>query len=213
MPMFKRKRKFHKKSRKSSVAKKALSKAKYAIRLARKPVTYANVESTSTSLSQAGIVIEPCLMTQGDAQGERIGDSITLTSLYFRLQAIFNSGGTSHQEIRIMVVLDKQCNGAQYTTAELLNHIAASLVCEAPRNQEGYDRFSVLYDKKGSVDQYHLTKWFGGHWRFRNTEIRYESNLGTIADLVSKNLTVLMLTDESVNQPTVRFHLQMKYLP
>ncbi len=195
-----------------SIAKKALSRANKAVRLAKRSSSWIVGSFASQVTSQGGTLYEPCLMTQGTGQGDRVGDRITLMSILFRGLVQWNSGGISHQEVRIMCVLDKQANGSTFTTTELLESSNASLRCYAPRNPDGYDRFSVLYDKCFQVDTYHPVKLFKKHLRLRNLDILYEANSGTITDLTSKNLVIAVWTNSGSAQPTLDLVDKVTYL-
>lgn len=78
-----------------------------------------------------------------DGPSGRIGRSVTLTSIQLMYNLDLHHTETNVVYMRLMVVLDKQCNGAAPAYVDLMNANSAL----AYRNLDNADRFVVLHDK------------------------------------------------------------------
>ena len=102
-----------------------------------------DTQLTSTAVPTAGVV-NPNLVIipQGDGESERIGRKIVVTNVL--VHGSINTDTTDEgQQVRIMLVQDKQANGAVFNTGQVL----AQLSYQAFREMENIERFVVLYDK------------------------------------------------------------------
>lgn len=95
--------------------------------------------------------IEPLFLINGVAAGtsisQRIGRKCRFTSIYIRMRVV--TGNTPQSQIaRLIVVLDKQPNGAVMTGQQLLGSLTSGVANPwAPNNLDNRDRFKVLCDK------------------------------------------------------------------
>ncbi len=206
-----RKRKSVPKS-KMSLARRANFKASKALRLLTGEKSVVFRESAGITITQAGISFSSNEMQQGDGSGTREGDQITLLSTNFRGVFTHNAGATS-QQVRMMIVLDRQADGATFALGELLSFTVATQNAVASRNPQGYSRFSVLYDTMFNLDLYHGVKIIHKHIQFNHgLKIKYNGNVGDVTDLVSNNVMVVLFTPSSASQPSVRYNLKSTYL-
>lgn len=95
---------------------------------------------------------------QGVEPDQRIGRKFVVKSMSMRLEVQFhdnnNSYATLHDavanandRVRIIVFVDKQCNGAVVTISDLLKEIDGQVSIDSFRNMENMGRFKVLADK------------------------------------------------------------------
>lgn len=115
--------------------------------------------STNTTNAVAGGEIDPgtvlCLngVAQGDGESQRDGRKYKMNSLHItgRLNLAANTDGANLQSsvnTRLVVVLDKQTNGAQMNAEDcFVDPTAGALAPYTFRNLENSGRFVVLYDK------------------------------------------------------------------
>lgn len=137
----------------------------------------------------------------------RIGRKITLKSWEWRwtltLPEVAKSTTPENGDsVRMIVFLDKQTNGAQAATADVL--VGAST--ESMYNLTNLSRFVILYDKyvtlnysgiasevADTVSQIQVIRV--GHWSKKcNIPIEYSGTAGTIGEIRSNGLNVLLLT-------------------
>jgi len=91
------------------------------------------------------------IVAQGDGQNERIGHKICLKKAMFRLRVnLLNqaSATPSGATLRILIVLDKQCNGAVAAVADIITDADVY----GFNNLDNTDRFVILKDKWVTVN-------------------------------------------------------------
>lgn len=180
------------------------------------------------------------LMVAGNTDGTRAGNKITVWSFRSRsyLRVIPDVVGTCSIMARVMVIIDKQPNGAAFAMADLLiNNASDANNHDAPLNPRTCpSRFSVLMDKRYLLRPAANTRSFAGTTEtdgvlvtnnenpFKILDIRKKfkkglqvhynaGNAGTIAD-VSKN--AIYITVIPYANSTILFRSNnwiMKYSP
>jgi len=91
------------------------------------------------------------LVAQGDGQNERIGHKICIKKAMFRLRVnLLNqaSATPTGATLRILIVLDKQCNGAVAAVADIITDADVY----GFNNLDNTDRFVILKDKWVTVN-------------------------------------------------------------
>jgi len=134
----------------------------------------------------------------GDGPSARIGRQIVLSSIQIQYALDIHHTETNVINFRLMVVLDKQCNGAAALATDVMNtnHILAY------RNLDNSDRFVVLYDKTHRYTPSALAS--AGNLRYAgpgiqsvyrkcNIPIVYDNtaNTGVIATMRSNNILLI----------------------
>lgn len=132
-------------------------------------------------------------MQQGAGIGNRVGAQILMRSIQFQgFSEAKITTGTEHQE-RVLIVYDRQANGAAPTFAQVLSATNAY----APRNLENRKRFKILYDRTFTVGNRTVASHadFGTVHRFYRKlrhPVEFNSgNAGTIADISSGSIYLL----------------------
>lgn len=87
-------------------------------------------------------------IAHGDAWNTRQGRKIYISRLQINGHIDSAAAGSECQPVRVLVVQDRQANGATPTLAEVLNTAAAANPIQAYRNLENTARFKILMDKK-----------------------------------------------------------------
>ncbi len=105
-----------------------------------------------TSVSQTGTVINDTILVipEGVSEDERIGRKITLSSISFHGMCVIPTTATqaeSQDTIRIVVYLDKQCNGAAATWANVFD----GTDIDGFRNLANQHRFQILLDRQYTI--------------------------------------------------------------
>lgn len=162
-----------------------------------------DVAATTT----AGAIVEDSCLTivQGIAETARIGRKITVRRISWRYRVALknvNQSTSAGVAIRLMLYLDKQCNGA---TAAVLGLLETANY-QSFKNLTNTGRFRVLHDKtivvnhKGGSYDGTGTDWAGGeeigeYHLDCNIPVEYTSTAGVIAELTSNNLGVMVIAD------------------
>jgi len=163
--------------------------------------TAVNVSSTTTFTLLNG-------MQLGDSSVTRTGQSIKMDGLDIRFTLAGNI--TAVQTFsRILVVLDKQCNGAIFTDTLLLSTATPT----SPYVVGQQNRFVVLYDNTfalstgGPLCSVNCIKVNA------NQHVEYNAgNAGTIADINSNSLYLLWLSDQAVNMPIMTAYSRLWFI-
>jgi len=191
------------------------------------------IAGTAIVATAAGAEMDPtpnvlCLnaITQGDGESQRDGRKVVIKSL--QIKGMINADTVANSAdppagrlIRILVVQDKQTNGAtglqlfsgsSPTTLELSNALldnrSGMVSINAPYNQNTKERFKILYDrtfninpndKAGSLDYVvNVRKMIN----LNNAVVMYSEGTSTIDALPSRNLFVAyyysLSTDPSI---------------
>ncbi len=162
-------------------------------------------EVTQTTVATTGVLLDniPTGIVNGTGESERIGRQITGTRL--NINGIFTlpaSAANTSDVVRMMVVQDKQCNGAVFTTAQLLQ-IATNFL--SYRNLENSKRFKVWLDKRYVLDSKMqtaaattgaVTRYFKESINLRDMIFEYSGTTGSISELKSNNLAVFFISEK-----------------
>lgn len=141
--------------------------------------------------------------TLGTDNFNRIGRRIKVTQIMFRAHAwmspVANINGTA---FRIMVICDRQPNGAVFTLADLLSNQGNATT--AFNNLDNRDRFKVLWDKHDSLGGFtqaapssnskNYNVYLSGK-KLPNEETTYKGNAGTIADIATCAYYIVAFAD------------------
>lgn len=180
--------------------------------------------SISATVDEAGNLFVLNAMGVGDTQITRTAGQIKLTSVQFRLKFTADPSRVNFTTCRVMVLWDRQANGALPTVAgnpltpenAILNNVIESDLTLAPIQYENIDRFHILYDKMfvsnpnvvatttadattavirvGSI----LSKYIK-----LNRNAKYSAAASGIASIVTNSLLMLVVTDIAASQPIV----------
>ncbi len=104
--------------------------------------------------------------------------------------------------MRTMVILDKQCNGANPTVAQVL----ASTDIDSYRNLQLSGRFTVLLDRTTDIntmglagdgaanDSAPISRSFS-FYKKCNVPLEFDASTGAITDLTTNNIFVLLISE------------------
>lgn len=171
-----------------------------------------------------------CRVVQGDTVGQRDGTRITVRSLHLRyiIKGIVSTTLNTPVLCRVVVWLDKQCNGADPPlntagTGMITNNTTAALQPLAFNNIFNKRRFKILHDK------FHLVTFTGGglvatdsfapsgcygeaHIKL-NTPIDYDTTAatGVVSTIRSNNIGAWIMPDVT-NVVSVNWWCRLRYL-
>lgn len=171
---------------------------------------YDKVISNFTPTS-VGNVVENTIndVAQGVTESQRIGRKMVIRSIHLRAQLLLQTGSiaaSTADSIRILLVLDKQANGAAATVADLLENIqgTGNPGMDSFRNLENSGRFRVLKDFDcalsagagawdGTNDQFaEVSKYIS--WNIPcNIPIEFSSTTGAITEMRSNNVAIMAI--------------------
>jgi len=154
-----------------------------------------------TALASAGTIFNDTLlgMVEGNTDQTRIGNKICVKSVMLRGQAIYNPNGTvAPQLVRVLVYLDKQANGATAAVTDIL----AAAAFNSFNNLDNSDRFRTLAEETFVMPAsggYSAGNTLPAAYQFflkakLNLAVKYKGNAGSVADLASANIGVLVIS-------------------
>lgn len=192
-------------------AAKALAIAKQVKSLLNVEVKNHDVKFQTTAITDSAMITQLTNIAVGDTTIQRDGSQIKMVGFdlnYF----IGISGSAASTLVRVMVVLDKQTNQAIYTSADLLADATILDIVISPRNLDNMRRFTVLYDKVHTFtlsgrNVVHVKKYIK-----KDIIFRYDASTPDITDLTSNSLSMLTVSNEVTNDPTMTFFGRLRYI-
>lgn len=176
-------------------------------------IRFKDVFAASTAPSTANIVLLNG-MNVGDSGGQREADNVVIKSV--RVNGGF-VGADSTNAIRVMLVIDKQPNGATFSLSDLLETTTFDAIY-AYRKTVNKARFTVLYDRKYALSG-NNTSLTGRTFGLFNISIPlnlkswYFNNVGDISDIKSNALYLVFLSDSTtVSHPVFTYAARIKYV-
>lgn len=168
--------------------------------------------TVTANTTTPGAVMAPSinLVAGGTGESQRIGRKMTIKSIHFRGHAILAAGTVATaaaESCRMLLVLDKQNNGAGYAAADLLN---ATVTDRSFLNLSNSQRFVILKDWYFSMSAVNtngatpvnftqLMKILKYNKKC-NIPIEFATAGATLADVRSNNLSVFLIgTDTSIS--------------
>ncbi len=175
-------------------------------------VEYKHLDTTATATLGTTMAINAlCIPQQGDSNSERIGNSIRMKSLLARFHIGINASATA-SHVRVLIVLDKQCNGSVVTAAEILEDTSATVSIVSPYAIDYTKRFRVLYDRVFRLNQADQREIYKKVFMKLNYHQQFDASTGGVADLTNKCLYLLRLSDESTNTPNFQYYTRCRYI-
>ncbi len=200
-----RKRRFKKRT---SAGKKALTKVNLILANIEKKKSDIDVSTTST---QTALLNPMNLIGTGDTGTTREGNVISLTS--WRIDyAIRMNLSDDFVNVRVMVVVDNQCDGAAPAIGDILQTVAAEKIIYSPPNLDGALRYKFLYDKVHSFNAGARPNGvFHGRGKLRPMKIRYSGTSATITNVLTKCMFLIHVSDENTNPPVISYFGRVRF--
>lgn len=173
-------------------------------------VDYGNF--TLGAVPDTGSVTLISSIAQGDDFNDRSGSQLACRSLELRMHA---DRGTGNSAYRMLVVVDKQTNGALATVVEILQAIPSSpFATTAFPNQNTLKRFTIVSDRLFMAERDN-DEAKAYRWRVKLThKIRYSGNGGLIGDIVGGSVLLVAISDQGAGGgPTLSVSTKLKFAP
>ncbi len=146
------------------------------------------------------------IIAQGNTESTRNGRKCTIKAIQWRyrigLPEILNQANPANTDtLRVIMYLDKQCNGATAATLDLLE----TADFQSFRNLANTQRFDFLHDKVYSLNYTNMaadaavqfsnsaTKRSIQFYKKCNIPLEFNSNAGAIGEIRSNNIGVLLV--------------------
>lgn len=164
--------------------------------------------STTSSTTAAFILLNGC--APGDTGETRDGQSIKVSAVFLRYTLIQNASATSGTVNRLILFMDKQCNGAAPTAADILDSSANVL---SPLNINNGKRFKVMADIIVNTDLVAAPIKTIERYLKTNFHTKYNAGTaGTVADITTNSLYVMHMSSEATNVPTFNYSFRTRFI-
>lgn len=175
----------------------------------------------SGTIAVGGTVSEQSIVdvAQGTAEDERIGRKCTIRSINWRFEIRLlnqaNTGAPGVDVIRVIMYLDKQCNGATATVTEILE----SNDYQSFNNLANKSRFRTLMDRTYALNLTAASgadataEWTGTNlqdtfFKKVNIPIEFDSTTGAITEIRSNNIGILLLSRAGLSDLNSKIRLR-----
>ncbi len=211
--------------------RRAFKKRRYARRPLRARASQGELKFFDThrgnvAADTAGAILQTslCLIPQGVTESNRVGRKCTIKAIQIKGNIQLNNfsdvtaGG---QRLRIMVYLDKQCNGATALVDDILEDVATSGL-DSFRNLSNVGRFDILYDKtivvkpaagmgNGTANDTVETFYQWNLYKKCSIPIEFSSTTGALTELRSNNIGVLTVVEAAAPAVGVGFNCRLRF--
>lgn len=161
---------------------------------------------------------------EGNGYDERVGRKIFISRLQIHGTICGNTAGTGCQQVRVMIVVDKQANGTTPTVHDLIDTSGAADYTQAFRNLENTGRFFWLMDRhivtQGDVagakhsQNWNLIKRFpkGLHVTYDQTDGNGAAATdGEVDTIKTNNIWVFAVGPAATNNAKLSFSARVRY--
>jgi len=153
-------------------------------------------------------------IARGDDITERNGRQVTMKSIEVQLQFQCTTpvGVPGNNMIRVMIVYDRQANAAALTPAQVLDSIGTINTPITPKNLENRERFVILRDMKfgipgSQVADFIAAPKYAKFYQGVSMPVTFNAgDAGTVADIVTGSLYLLVFSDEAAGASNPRYH-------
>lgn len=200
----------------SDVAQKAYAGVKFLKTLINvEKKVWDNDSSTGQTISNAGTVSWLSGITTGTGFNNRTGMSVKAHSLSLKGTLEVNSSSTTPTQVRIILFYNKGLNqGATPAITDILQSAGSSGIAGpiTPYQLNNVGDFVVLMDRKYTVDSVQRSQVNVNFFRKLGHHIRWETSGDAIANTEYGHIFMLMISDQSVNLPTLQYYTRLRYI-
>ncbi len=195
------------------VAHKALWLGRKALKMLNVEYKFHDVQLTGSAISTTATILQLTNISQGDTGQTRDGLQLKVASILLRIRASVNESATK-SSLRCILVHDKQTNGAIYTTAAILRDVTITDAIVSPYELDNKFRFRILYDKVVNLvpSNDSAIQMIDYYKRDVEMRIRYSGNAGDITDIPSSSLSLLLISTEATNTPSVTAFVRIRFV-
>ncbi len=193
-----------------------------AYRLGAGEMKFHDLAVTDGTIAQNGVIQTTGtinIIPQGVTEVQRVGRKCTVTKIQWRWNVV-NAGGAAvgtSETVRLIVYLDKQCNGATAAVTDILE----TDDYQSFRNLSNTGRFVILYDYtvtlnpqasagNGTANDTATVAENGTFYKDCNIPIEFSSTTGALTEIRSNNLAVMTVAKEG-NLATLDSEIRLRF--
>jgi len=169
--------------------------------------SYLNVASINT-------ITPTFLLVNGVGAGtgfnERVGRKIKIKSI--QLNGVVIVGTAVPARVRLMLVLDRQANGSTPSIGNILDNTTILVNSKAFMNLDNRARFSVIWDKKVTLDAVMKTQVDYSVFKKKLIDVTYSGTTNGIGSISTNSIWFVAVSDQGVtNAPTFVGGVRIRY--
>ncbi len=191
--------------------KAAYSIAKKALSLVNVEYKFHDFQATIAAVNETAEIFQISNIPQGDTDQSRDGAQVKLTRVNIKYFLEANPA-VANTLVRIMLVLDKQTNQAIYTIADLLADVTLNDGIVSMTNLDNKYRFRILYNKVHTYSNASKEVSYHEINKKLDMKLRYDASTPNISDLTSYSLSLVAISSQSTNQPTITFFSRLRFI-
>lgn len=200
-----------------NIARKALALAKKNKKiLTSVERKYYEVTNTVTISSDAPQVVLLNGIAAGDDEVTRTGLKTSMTSYNFAYTILPVIAAADQYYVRVMLVRDRQANGAAPTLVQILQSAGANLAIVAHYNRNNVpNRFDIIYDRVHGFDALIKAEQYSRRLNKKlKVDIKYNGNGATIAQITSNSIFLIAVSNvlAAGNVPTMVFAFRGRFM-
>lgn len=201
-------------ARSSAVAvARGLNAASRGLQLSKGEFKAVDVTTATTSVGTTPVFFLLNGMTSGSGLDQHIGREVTLKSLEIKYVVGPEAGVTVDQMVRVLLVYDRQTNGA----APAVTDVLTSQSSVSPRNLENRHRFKILYDRTLPINTpvEPISKKYRKFYRRLAHPVTFNAGVaGTVADITTGSLYLVAFGTRPIGANTaayIEFFSRIRY--
>lgn len=165
--------------------------------------------AVANTVSTSGTVISINSTAEGNGIENRSGEVARMKSVQWKLEITKSTSNSKWDFVRCMLVLDKQPNEALASVTDIIE--TADEV--AFRSLSHRKRFVILHDKMFVLDDKSCQAIYDEYYRKIDLRTIYDAgNAGTIADITSNALLLVIIGEEATNFSTVGGNVRVRFV-
>ncbi len=172
---------------------------------------FTKITASATGVTPA--VFSLVSMAKGNDQNEREGNEIAVTQIYFN-SLVKISAAAANTSLRYVIFNDRQPNAVATTATDLFEDNTVTDRMVSAINPNGKYRFQIYYNKLVRLTISNGNAQCKFFKRFKKPIIIRYNNLdnGTVADIETNNLQIMVFSDEATNVPTITHSVRISYI-
>ncbi len=181
---------------------------------------FLDVDVTDAIVATGGFVVDTLhVIAQGTTESQRIGRKVVISKIMFKYSfdlPLSTIIGNTADVLRLIIFVDRQCNGAAATITDILNEADV----RSFRNLENSARFRILLDRTeqinatgsgdGAANDVAPTIRFRRWFKDCSIPIEFDSTTGAITEIKSNNISMLVVSDTGLVGFNAKVRLRYK---
>lgn len=192
-------------------AGKALAIARSVKAMVNVEYKFHDVKVTSAAQATSPTPIQLVNIAIGDSGSQRDGNQLKAVGIYLKYLWTIDASATNTQ-VRVLLVHDKQTNGAIFTGADVLADVSAIDNIISPYNLDNKYRFRILYDRVHQMNNGGNQSVTAKKFIKLNEKLRYDNAAAAISSLTSSSYSLLIMSSESSNYPLITLHSRLRFV-